>query len=47
MENNLSYKELYNKWEQFINGGNDLSHLKKEVANSWLNCRELNPESVI
>lgn len=42
MENNLSYKELYNKWENFINGGNDLSHLGKEVANSWIKCRELN-----
>lgn len=42
MENSLSYKELYNKWEKFINGGNDLSHLKKEVANSWISCRTLN-----
>jgi sigma-54 dependent transcriptional regulator, acetoin dehydrogenase operon transcriptional activator AcoR len=45
LETNFTYKELYNKWEKFINGGNDLSHLRREVANSWLNCRntKINP----
>ncbi|WP_081707570.1 sigma-54-dependent Fis family transcriptional regulator [Bacillus massiliigorillae] len=42
MENNYTYKEQYNKWEKFINGGNDLSHLRREVAKSWKNCRDLN-----
>ncbi|MDQ0219135.1 sigma-54-dependent Fis family transcriptional regulator [Peribacillus cavernae] len=42
MKGEYSYKELYNKWEKFINGGNDLNHLRKEVAESWINCRKLN-----
>ncbi|MES1040023.1 sigma-54-dependent Fis family transcriptional regulator [Peribacillus simplex] len=37
-----SYKEMYNKWEIFINGGNDTSHLRKEVADSWKRCKKLN-----
>lgn len=45
VETNFSYKELYNKWEKFINGGNDLSHLRKDVAESWIKCRtqSINP----
>lgn len=42
MKTNYTYKELYNKWEKFINGGNDLSHLREEVASSWIKCRKLN-----
>lgn len=42
MKNKFTYKELYNKWEKFINGGNDLSHLRKEVAESWIKCRKSN-----
>lgn len=42
MPSEYSYKELYNKWDQFINGGNDTSHLRKEVADSWKSCRKLN-----
>ncbi|MBT2727443.1 sigma-54-dependent Fis family transcriptional regulator [Bacillus sp. ISL-75] len=42
MPSDYSYKELYNKWDQFINGGNDTSHLRKEVADSWKRCRKLN-----
>jgi sigma-54 dependent transcriptional regulator, acetoin dehydrogenase operon transcriptional activator AcoR len=42
MKNEYSYKELYNKWEKFINGGNDVSHLRKEVAESWIRCRKMN-----
>lgn len=37
-----SYKELYNKWDKFINGGNDASHLRKEVADSWKRCLKQN-----
>lgn len=42
LRSDYSYKELYNKWDQFINGGNDTSHLRKEVADSWKRCRKLN-----
>jgi transcriptional regulator of acetoin/glycerol metabolism len=38
----FSYQELFNKWEKFINGGHDVSHLRKEVAASWLRCRQNN-----
>ena len=37
-----SYKELYNKWDKFINGGKDTSHLRKEIADSWERCQKQN-----
>ncbi|MFS0764234.1 hypothetical protein ABC374_12360 [Peribacillus sp. 1P06PB] len=42
MTTEYSYKEMYNRWEIFINGGNDTSHLRKEVADSWKRCKKLN-----
>ncbi|WP_408008405.1 sigma-54-dependent Fis family transcriptional regulator [Pseudalkalibacillus sp. A8] len=42
MKKVYTYKELYNKWEKFINGGRDLSHLRKEVSESWIRCRKSN-----
>ncbi|WP_066292436.1 sigma-54-dependent Fis family transcriptional regulator [Bacillus sp. FJAT-29937] len=42
MTTELTYKELYNKWDKFINGGDDTSHLKPEVAESWRRCQRLN-----
>ncbi|WHZ05262.1 sigma-54-dependent Fis family transcriptional regulator [Neobacillus sp. YX16] len=38
----FTYKELYNKWEKFINGGKDVTLLRKEVADSWIRCRNNN-----
>ncbi|MFG6114163.1 sigma-54-dependent Fis family transcriptional regulator [Halobacillus sp. MO56] len=42
MKSEYTYKELYNKWEKFVNGGKDLSHLPKTVADSWRRCRQMN-----
>lgn len=41
MQSELSYDELYRKWKHFVDGGSDLTGLRKEVAHSWRRCRTI------
>lgn len=42
MSRELSFKELYNKWEKFVHGSDDVANVRKEVLDSWKRCRQKN-----